>query len=171
MTRYGAVLNFGGPFPDGDGIDDLTARVSKDTRVLREAYAAFGPKVCNKLFFQHSSRLNEQATVNSFVGHAHALIIGILTLQPSGNLFRRPIQNQFTRNDLLQPHMTDQKARLWPQSRLPGFGICFGGSGYGKWFHGTHACSHRRDTDSSAIGKPVPATNPESVYSMAEESV
>jgi hypothetical protein len=91
MTRYGAVLNFGGPFPDGDGIDDLTARVSKDARVLRPAYAAFGPKVRNKLFFQHSSRLNEQATVNGFVGHAQALIIWILNLQPSGNLFRRPV--------------------------------------------------------------------------------
>jgi hypothetical protein len=37
MTRYGAVRNFRGPFPDGDGICDLTARVSEDTRVLRSA--------------------------------------------------------------------------------------------------------------------------------------
>ena len=35
MTGNGAVLNFSGPFPDGDGIYDLTARVFKDTRVLR----------------------------------------------------------------------------------------------------------------------------------------
>jgi hypothetical protein len=40
MTRYGAVLNFSGPFPDGDGIYDLTTRVPKDTRVLRTADAA-----------------------------------------------------------------------------------------------------------------------------------
>jgi hypothetical protein len=59
MTRYGAVLNFGGPFPDGDGLGDLTARVSKDTSVPRPADAMFGPKVRNKLFFQHSSRLDE----------------------------------------------------------------------------------------------------------------
>ena len=80
MTRYGAVLNFRGPFSDGDGICDLTARVSKDTSVLRAAYATLGSQVPKQLFLQHSSRLNEQATVNGFVGHAHALVIGILNL-------------------------------------------------------------------------------------------
>ena len=49
MTGNGAVLNFSGPFPDGDGIYDLTARVSKDTRVLRAAYAAFGSQVPKQL--------------------------------------------------------------------------------------------------------------------------
>src|SRR5467141_2540991 len=58
MTRYGAVLNFSGPLPDGDGICDLTARVSKDTRVLRAAYATLGSQVPQQLFFQHSSRLS-----------------------------------------------------------------------------------------------------------------
>src|SRR5258708_10573744 len=33
-------------------------------------------------------------SVNGFVGHTHALVIGILDFQPSGNLFRRPIQNR-----------------------------------------------------------------------------
>ncbi len=56
---YGAVLNFCGLSPDGDAIHDWTARVSKDTRVLRAAYAAFGSQVPQQLFFQHSSRLNE----------------------------------------------------------------------------------------------------------------
>ena len=50
MTRYGAVLDFCGPFPDGDGIYDLTARVSKDARVLRAAYAALGSQVPHQLF-------------------------------------------------------------------------------------------------------------------------
>src|SRR5260370_83242 len=128
MTRYGAVLNFSGPLPDGDGICDLTARVSKDTRVLRAAYATLGSQVPQQLLLQHSSRLNEQATVNGFVGHAQALVIGILGFQPSGNLLRRPVQNQFTRNDLLQLHMDRKKALLGPQSRLPGFRIRLVGS-------------------------------------------
>ena len=34
----------------------------------------------NELFFQHSTRLNEQATVNGLVGHAQALVLGILDL-------------------------------------------------------------------------------------------
>jgi hypothetical protein len=97
MTRNGAVLHFSGPFPDGDDLWDLT---SKDTGVLRPAYAALGPQVLQQLFFQHTPRLNEKASVNGFVGHTHAFIIGILGFQPSGNLFRRPVQNPFTRNDV-----------------------------------------------------------------------
>ena len=31
----------------------------------------------HQLFFQYSPRLNEQAAVNGFVGHAQALVIGI----------------------------------------------------------------------------------------------
>src|SRR5258705_575427 len=119
MTGNGAVLDFSGPFPDGDGIYDSTARVFKDTRVPRAAYAALGSQVSHQLFLQHSAGLDEQAAVNSFVGHAHALVIGIPDLQPSRNLFRRPIQNQFTRNHLPQLHMNGQKAPLGPQGRVP----------------------------------------------------
>src|SRR3984893_15156146 len=128
MTRYGAVLNFRGPFSDGDGICDLTARVAKDTSVLRAAYATLGSQVPKQLFLQHSSRLNEQATVNGFVGHTHALVIGILGFQPTGNLFRRPVQNQFTRNDVPQLHMDRKKKPFGPQCRYPGLGIGFIGS-------------------------------------------
>src|SRR6266478_5736524 len=128
MTRYGAVLNFSGPLPDGDGICALTARVSKDTRVLRAAYATLGSQVPQQLLLQHSSRLNEQATVNGFVGHAQALVIGILGFQPAGNLFRRPVQNQFTRNDVPQLQVDGKKAALGPQGRLPGFSVRLTGS-------------------------------------------
>ena len=53
-----------------------------------------------QLLFLRSTGLNEQAAVNGLVEHMHALIIGILGSQPSGNLLRRPVQHQFTRNDL-----------------------------------------------------------------------
>ena len=59
MTWNGAVPDFCGSFPDGNGVDDLAARISKDTRVLRAAYAALGSQVPYQLFLQHSSRLNE----------------------------------------------------------------------------------------------------------------
>jgi hypothetical protein len=49
MAGNGAVLNFCGPFPNGDGICDLTARVFKDTRVLRAADAALGSQVPQQL--------------------------------------------------------------------------------------------------------------------------
>jgi len=51
MTVNGAVLDFSGPFPDGDGIYDSTARVFKDTRMPRAAYAALGSQVPDQLFF------------------------------------------------------------------------------------------------------------------------
>ena len=62
-----------------------------------------------------SAGLDEQTAVNRFVGHAHALVNGILDLQPSRNLFWRPVQNQFTRNQLPQLRVDGQKAALGPQ--------------------------------------------------------
>jgi hypothetical protein len=79
--------------------------MSAITGVPRAADPPLGAQVLNQLFFQHSAGLNEQAAVNGFVGHAQASVLGILILQPSGNLLRRPVQNQFTRNDLLQLHV------------------------------------------------------------------
>src|SRR6202047_1408990 len=120
MTRDRAVRNFSGSFPNRDGIWNLTARVLEDTRVLRTTHAPLGSQVVHQLFFQHSARLEEQATVNGLVGHAHPLVLGILGLQPSGNLLGRPVPDQFTRNHLSQPWVPGQKALLGPQSRLPG---------------------------------------------------
>src|SRR5271169_171734 len=128
MTGNGAVFDFRGSFPDGDGIYDLAARVFIDTRVLRAADAALGSQMPQQLFLQHSAGLDEQTAVNRFVGHAHALVRGILDLQPSGNLFRRPVQNQFTRNHLPQLHVDGQKATFGPQGRVPGSLIRFIGS-------------------------------------------
>src|SRR5271168_1548251 len=68
MAGDGAVLDLCGPFPDGDGIYDLTARVFIDTRVLRAANAALGSQVPQQLFLQHSTGLDEQTAVNRFVG-------------------------------------------------------------------------------------------------------
>ena len=102
MTRDSAVFHFSRPFPNRDGIDDLTARVLEDTRVPRAAHAPLRSQVVHQLFFQYSTSLDEQAAVNGLVGHAHALVFGILGLQPPGNLLGRPFQDQFTRNDVPQ---------------------------------------------------------------------
>ena len=64
LTGNGAVLDFCGPFPDGDGINDLTAGLSGDTRVRRAAYAALGSQVPHQLFLQHSSRLQPCGSPN-----------------------------------------------------------------------------------------------------------
>ena len=59
MTGNGTVLDLRGPFPDGDGIDDLPTAVSAIAGVPRATYTPLGSKMLNQLFFQHASRLNE----------------------------------------------------------------------------------------------------------------
>src|SRR5713101_717180 len=89
----------------------------------RAAHTPLRSQVVHQLFFQYSPRLNEQATVDGFVRHSHALVIGIVRLQPSGNLFGRPVQDQFTRNDLPQLPVHGKKTLLRSQGRLPGLAI------------------------------------------------
>src|ERR1700690_2607281 len=152
MTGDSPVLDFCRSFSNRNGVDDLTARVSKDMRVLRAAYAALGSQVAKPLFSQLSSRLNEQATVNGLVGRAHGLIFPILGLQPSGDLFRRPVQNQFTRNEPLQVHMDRKKAPLGPQGRLPGFVVGFAGSIHRTATMTCNFPAHRRHRSVQKLG-------------------
>jgi len=74
----GSVFHFRGLFTDRDGIDDLAAGLSTDRCMERAARAPLAPQVLHQLLFQHTPRLEEQASVNGLVGHAHALIVGIL---------------------------------------------------------------------------------------------
>jgi hypothetical protein len=97
-------------------------------RTPRAADPPLRPQVPHQLLFQHSAGLNEQATVNGFVGHAQASVLGILILQPSGNLLRGPVQKQFTRNQLPQRAVTSQQTGLGPPGRLPGLLIGIVGS-------------------------------------------
>ncbi len=72
---------------------------------------ALRSQVPQQLFLQHSAGLNEQTAENRFVRHAHALVRGILDFQPSGNLLRRPVQNQFTRNQPPQLRLDGRRQR------------------------------------------------------------
>src|SRR5579863_5853258 len=128
MAGDGSVLNVGGPFPDGDGIDDLTTVMPAIPDVPRATDPPLGSQVPHQLLFQRSSRLNEQAAIDGLVRYVHRLIPGKLVLQPSGNLLRRPVQHQFTRNDLPQLPVDGQKTALGPQGRLPSLVIGFIGS-------------------------------------------
>ncbi len=93
------------------------APVFKDTRVLRPAYAALASPVLQQLLLQRSTGLNEQAAVHGFVGHRQALLIGIRGFQPAGNLLGRPVQNQFTRNDV--PQLRVDRKRAAPGGARP----------------------------------------------------
>jgi hypothetical protein len=120
MTGNRSVFHFRRSFANGDGIDNSILRVPVNAGVSRAAHASLRPQVIHQLLFQRSPRLNEQAAVNGFVGHVHALVIGILNFQPSGNLFGRPVQDQFTRNDVPQLVVDGKEALLRSQGWVPG---------------------------------------------------
>src|SRR5271163_1173151 len=128
MARNRSLFHFRRPLADRDGIDDLPARVFEDARVLRATDAALGSQVPQQLFLQHSAGLDEQATVNRFVGHAQALVRGILDLQPPGNLLGRPVQDQSTRNDVPQLAVLGKQTALRTQGRNPSLLICIVGT-------------------------------------------
>src|SRR5262249_10205914 len=93
MTGDCAVFCFRRSFADGDSVDDLPPCMSMFARMARAAHSPLRLQVVHQLFFQYSTSLNEQTAVDGLVRHAHTLVIGILGLQPSGNLLGRPVQN------------------------------------------------------------------------------
>src|SRR6266481_6879283 len=96
--------------------------------VARAAHASLRPQMVQQLLFRHSPRLNEQAAVNGLVGHSHPLVIGIPGLQPSGYLLGRPIQHQFTRNDVPYLAVHGKKTSLRTHGRNPSLAICIMGT-------------------------------------------
>src|SRR5260370_16473205 len=78
MPRNRSVFHFRGPFTDRDGIDDLAAGLSADRYMERAAHAPFASQVLHHLLFQHAPPLHEPPSVNGLLGHAHALVVGIL---------------------------------------------------------------------------------------------
>ncbi len=86
MAGDRAVLDSGGPFPDRDRVFDLTETVSLQARVPKPADGACRPQMRKQLLLQNATGLNEQASVDRFVRHACALVIGMLTLQPARDL-------------------------------------------------------------------------------------
>ena len=155
MTGDSSILDFRRPFPDRNGIDDLALRCPLMLECCERRMRRLDRRCSNQLLFQHSARLNEQAAVNGFVGHAQALVVGILGLQPSGNLFRRPVQHQFTRNDLSQLLVDGQQAGLGPQGRLPGLLIRFARSIVRTPAMAGDLPAHRRDRPLQTCGDPT----------------
>src|ERR1700675_555056 len=84
MTWDRSVFRFRRSFANGNGVDNPTVPVNAG--MSRAAHAPPRAQVVHQLSFQYAPRLNEQAAVDGLVGHAHALVVGILIPQPPGNL-------------------------------------------------------------------------------------
>src|SRR5258708_29687011 len=87
--------------------------------VTRAAHASLRPQVIHQLLFQRSTGLNEQTSVYGLVGHEHALVVGMLSLQSPGDLLGRAIQNQFTRNEVTQLAVRGKQTVFRPQRCVP----------------------------------------------------
>ena len=103
VTGDRAIFDLRRPLANGDGVDDLTMELASGPSVHGATDESLGAQMQNELLFQHSSSLNKQTAVEGLVGHVHALVAGIASLQPTGNLLRRPILDQFTGHD--QPQL------------------------------------------------------------------
>ena len=87
MPRHGAILNLGGPFADGDHIEETPLST---LRVV--ALGATHPPRSTQLQFllQHAAGLDEEAAIDRFVRYLHVSVGWELLLQPAGDLLRRP---------------------------------------------------------------------------------
>ncbi len=100
MTGYRAIFDGGWPVTNRDGIRDFPQSLSLQTRMLRSANGSFGSKTVLQLLFQDAFRLNIQAAIDGFVGHACVFALRVCSLQPPGDLLRGPLPVELGRDDL-----------------------------------------------------------------------
>src|SRR6202453_1724789 len=159
MTRKSSIFHFRRPLADRESIDDLPAGLSLLAGMTRAAHVPLRPRVAHQLFLQYAPRLHEQATVNRFVGHAQTVVVGILGLQPPGNLLGRPVQDQFTRNEVPQPAVDAKQTLLWPQGRSPSLVIGIVGT-IGRTHHGVRPPGTRRRPLGPDLARSHESSNP-----------
>lgn len=72
-----------------------------------------------KLFLEHSSGLDKQTAVDRFVGDPHGALRWKFPLEPARDLFGRPIQEQFARNESLERRLYREPTALGPSGAFP----------------------------------------------------
>lgn len=73
-----------------------------------------------ELFFQHPTRLNEEASIDGLVRHLQALIIQIGPLEPAGDLFRRPVHRQLAGHYTPEPAIQRESTEFRTTCAIPG---------------------------------------------------
>ena len=114
-----AVCRLGRPLPDRDGVNDLALAAVAAARGTRTADRARAAKVREQLPLQRPARLHEQRQVDRLVRHPHSLVVGIVKLQPAGNLLRRPVLPKLLRDDAREARMAGELASLRARRPLP----------------------------------------------------
>src|SRR6476646_3458368 len=73
-----------------------------------------------EFFFQHPTRLNEDASIDGLVRHLQALIVQIGPLEPAGDLFRRPVQRQLAGHYIPEPAIQREPTEFRTTRAVPG---------------------------------------------------
>ncbi len=112
----GTILDFGGSLADRDALDDRGPAWRLSTRPAHEPGA---PQVPQELLLENVACLDEEASIDRLVRHAHRSIMRECVPEANGDLPWRPIALQVPGNPIAQPTAPRQQAWLRPASPLP----------------------------------------------------
>jgi hypothetical protein len=73
-----------------------------------------------QFFLEDPAGLNEETAINRFVRNPHVGVRWKLALQPSGNLFGRPISSQLVGHEPSQTGLISKSTPFGPARLLPG---------------------------------------------------
>jgi hypothetical protein len=75
MARNRTILDFSRALSDGNRIDDLTSPHTASVTVFASPHRSPRSQMPYEFFFKHASSLNEEASVDGFVGDLHLLVV------------------------------------------------------------------------------------------------
>ncbi|CUH47827.1 hypothetical protein RUA4292_02003 [Ruegeria atlantica] len=127
VAGNGAVFDSGRAFPDRDRILDLTEPIPLQASMARPADGTCRAQMCKQLLLQNATGLDKQASVDRFVRHTLALVVGMLALQPTRDLLRRPLAFELLSYCVTERRPLRQLAGLRTPCTLPGCLIGLGG--------------------------------------------
>src|SRR4030095_8241918 len=152
VTRHRPVFYRSGSFPDRNRIRDLAALLRC---MARATDGPPGPQMQQELLFQHAACLDEQTAIDRLVRHTQRLMLWAVTLQPPGDLLRRPIASEVPGHDAPQFWVPRELTRLRTPSSIPGSPIPGFGAGRTGATVARDLPAHRRRRPSETAGDPA----------------
>jgi hypothetical protein len=112
MTGHRSVFDLSRSLTNRDGLGDRLAALADLAAVTTSiAEHASATQVRQELFFQHTTRLDEETAVDRLVRHPPTLIVAKRSFKPSGNLLRRPVEPELGRDRAGQSRVLRQPPR------------------------------------------------------------
>src|SRR5258705_12071084 len=106
-------------------------------------------------FFEHAACLDEQTAIDRLVRHPECLILGVVALQPPGDLLRRPVASEVRGHDSPQVWVPRKLTRLRTPGPTPGLPIRGRGTVRAGATVARDLPAHRRWRPFEAAGDPA----------------